>query len=97
MRHYGAEVVEHLTDAAGIRMLVVDEHARGRGVGRALTEACIERARASGLAEVVLHTTKPMRVAHEMYERMGFIRAPELDFGPEGFGVLCLRLQLVRT
>ena len=35
-------------DAAGIRMLAVAPEARGRGVGEALTRACIERAQATG-------------------------------------------------
>src|SRR5262245_19292166 len=35
-------------DAASFRMLAVSADARGRGVGQALVEACIERARAAG-------------------------------------------------
>lgn len=56
--------------------------ARGRGVGRALTEECIRRARAAGCPAVGLHTTEFMAVARAMYERMGFVRVPALDFRP---------------
>lgn len=81
MAQYGSGgAATRLTATSGIRLLGVAPHARGMGVGRALTEACIERARAHGHARVVLHTTEAMQVAWGMYERLGFRRAPELDF-----------------
>lgn len=67
---------------AVIRLLGVAPDVRGRGVGRALTEECIRRARAAGCPAVGLHTTAFMAVARAMYERMGFVRMPELDFRP---------------
>jgi len=81
MAQYGSGgTATTLTRASGIRLLGVAPAARGRGVGRALTAACIERARERGHARVVLHTTAAMQVAWGMYERLGFARAPELDF-----------------
>jgi ribosomal protein S18 acetylase RimI-like enzyme len=81
MAHYGSGgTAGSLTHASGIRLLGVAPAARGHGVGRALTEACIQRARGRGHARVVLHTTRAMQVAWGMYERLGFERAPELDF-----------------
>src|SRR5205814_10435418 len=68
-------------DWAGIRLLGVAPEARGQGAGRALIEALIERARAQGAAAIALHTTERMEVARAMYERMGFVRVPEYDFG----------------
>ena len=70
------------SDWAAFRLLAVDPAARGRGVGRRLTDECIERARAQGAPSWGLHTTAPMRVAREMYERLGFERAPRYDFRP---------------
>ena len=70
------------TEWAAFRLLGVDLAARGSGVGRILTETCIERARAGGAPAVGLHTTAPMFVARAMYERMGFERAPTYDFRP---------------
>ncbi len=67
---------------AAFRLLSVDPAARGGGVGRRLTEVCIERARAAGAPALGLHTTAPMKVARAMYERMGFERAPTYDFHP---------------
>jgi GNAT superfamily N-acetyltransferase len=54
-----------------IRMLIVDPGARGGGVGRALTEECIERARRDGSHVIALHTSAIMAVALPMYLRMG--------------------------
>jgi predicted N-acetyltransferase YhbS len=66
-------------EAAGMRMLAVRPDRQGAGVGRALTEACVARARAEGRARVILHSTDVMKVARAMYGRMGFVEAPELD------------------
>ena len=65
-----------------IRLLGVAPAARGQGVGAALVRECMRRSRRSGAAAVTLHTTDMMAVAIRMYERMGFVRAPELDFEP---------------
>ena len=65
-----------------VRLLAVAPGARGQGVGAALMRACITRTRASGASVLSLHTTDLMRVAKAMYERMGFVRAPELDLTP---------------
>jgi ribosomal protein S18 acetylase RimI-like enzyme len=78
-----------------LRLLAVSPDARGLGVGRMLVEECIRRARAAGAAELGLHTSRSMRVAMEMYRRMGFVRAPEYDFHPEnGEHVQAFRLPL---
>lgn len=69
-------------DWGAFRLLAVDPKGRGHGVGRALTIACLERAREKGAPALGLHTTAPMAVARAMYERMGFERAPEFDFRP---------------
>ncbi len=65
-----------------VRLLAVAPAARGKGIGAALVRECMRRARQSGATVMTLHTTDVMRVAMAMYERMGFIRAPELDFHP---------------
>lgn len=80
---YGADPAMVDLDVAGtpgFRVLAVPPEARGLGVGRLLTEWCIERARASGAASMVIHTTDYMDVAQAMYRRMGFERDERLDF-----------------
>jgi ribosomal protein S18 acetylase RimI-like enzyme len=47
-------------------------------------EECLRRARATDAPFLQLHTMDAMRVARTMYERMGFVRAPQLDFEPIG-------------
>ena len=83
-----------IENASGIRLLGVDPRFRQAGVGRALTNACIQLAREAGHREVILHTTAPMQVAWKMYERLGFVRAEELDFLQEGYPVYGFRLRL---
>jgi len=67
-----------------VRLVAVDPRARGRGVARALVDECIRRARASGATALGLHTSRSMRAAARLYERMGFVRDPERDFQPPG-------------
>lgn len=67
-----------------LRLLAVAREARGSGVGRLLVEECIRRARAAGARELGLHTSRSMAVARALYARMGFVRAPEHDFQPDG-------------
>ena len=65
-----------------VRLLAVAPEARGRGVGEALMHECIRRARQSGVTALTLHTTDMMRAAMRLYGRLGFQRAPALDFHP---------------
>lgn len=66
-----------------IRLLAVAPSARGKGIGAALTQECIRRARESGVSTITLHTLDMMPDAMRMYEKLGFVRMPELDFYPE--------------
>jgi ribosomal protein S18 acetylase RimI-like enzyme len=57
---------------AWVEDVVVDERARGRGVGEALTKAALEVARARGAVTVDL-TSRPSReAANRLYKRLGF-------------------------
>jgi len=76
-----AEIVGSLTLAlfriptgmrAWIEDVVVDEAARGQGVGEALNQAALTRARIEGAKTVDL-TSRPSRdVANRLYKRIGF-------------------------
>ena len=70
------------TEWPEVRLLAVLPSARGQGVGTALMAECIRRARHAGAADLGLHTMDMMRAAMRMYERMGFVRVPDLDFSP---------------
>ena len=67
-----------------IRMLVVDPAFRGKGIGQALSDACIARARRDGAPVIALHTSPIMSVALPMYLKMGFVKAYD---APPIFGV----------
>ena len=58
---------------AWIEDVVVDEAARGHGVGEALNRAALDRAREAGAITVEL-TSRPSReAANRLYLRMGFV------------------------
>jgi GNAT superfamily N-acetyltransferase len=65
-----------------VRLLAVTPASRGQGVGAALVNECIRRARQSGADALTLHTLDFMRSAKQMYEGLGFVRCPELDALP---------------
>ncbi len=95
MQYYGSGgTATSIANASGIRLLAVTQNSRGKGVGRTLTEACINRARSSQRSQVVLHTTDFMKIAWGMYQAMGFVRSPDLDFMQEQLSVFGFRLNL---
>jgi predicted N-acetyltransferase YhbS len=67
------------TGWAGLRALGVEPSARGAGVGQALVQACLERARAAGAPVLCLHTAEFMTAAVAIYERLGLRRDPTFD------------------
>jgi GNAT superfamily N-acetyltransferase len=69
-------------DQGEFRTLSVAPEGRRRGVGRALVVDCLDRARVLGLTEVMLCSLSVMKPAHALYESLGFVRRPELDWFP---------------
>jgi ribosomal protein S18 acetylase RimI-like enzyme len=57
---------------ARIEDVVVDESARGQGVGGALTEEAIRLARAAGARTIDLTSRPSRQSANRLYERLGF-------------------------
>jgi ribosomal protein S18 acetylase RimI-like enzyme len=53
---------------------------RGRGIGKVLLQACLDKARTQGAQTLAIHTSQVMRAACRLYEQSGFRRAPEHDF-----------------
>jgi len=97
MAEYGSGgIATTIQNASGIRLLGVRSTARGAGVGKALTQACIQLARDRGHGQVILHTTQAMRIAWGLYERLGFTRSEELDFSQQGLPVFGFRLSLTQ-
>ena len=77
--------------AASIRLLAVRPASRGRGYGRLLTQACLKRARTLVIPTIFLYTGTFMAAARQLYEKLGFKRAPEFDRDP---GPIAYRLDL---
>jgi GNAT superfamily N-acetyltransferase len=82
-------------EAAAFRLLAVDPSAQGRGVGRVMVQACIDRARRDGKRRLTLMTTGSMDAAHHLYGRLGFRRTPESDMIVEdGLRLMAFELDL---
>ncbi|RKT85777.1 Ribosomal protein S18 acetylase RimI [Saccharopolyspora antimicrobica] len=64
------------------RMLAVAPEAMGNGVGRALVQAVIDRAREQGLERVVLCVKDTSESAQRLYRGLGFQRCPDRDWSP---------------
>jgi len=65
--------------ASSLRAVAAHPKARGRGVGRALLDACQERAQRRGSTQLCLQTSPFMAAAVRLYEGAGFVRTPEYD------------------
>lgn len=84
-------------DEGEFRMLAVSPRARGRGAGRSMVVAVIDRFRADGARGIVLSSLPQMATAHRIYESLGFVRAPEQDWSPAPHVTLiAYRLELSR-
>ncbi|AXT60325.1 GNAT family N-acetyltransferase [Aquimarina sp. AD10] len=80
--------------AAGFRLLAVSHDFRKRGIGRLLTKACIEIGKTEKQKQIIIHSTKAMQIAWDMYEKMGFTRSEDLDFTVDNLIVFGFRLYL---
>jgi ribosomal protein S18 acetylase RimI-like enzyme len=67
---------------AEVRALAVAPEAQGSGVGSALIQAIIARAKASDVSVLLLFTQPDMRIAQRLYERTGFRRLAARDWSP---------------
>ncbi|MDB5502957.1 MAG: MarR family transcriptional regulator [Tardiphaga sp.] len=79
-------LVKASDDVAQIRMLVVERHARGLGVGRALVEQAIRFARQVGYRSITLSTHSILVAARGIYQRAGFelvASEPHHSFGAD--------------
>jgi ribosomal protein S18 acetylase RimI-like enzyme len=74
----GAGNVSIYRVATGVRAIIedviVDQTARGQGIGEALVQHLLEEARGRGAPAVTLTSNPKREAANRLYQRMGFVR-----------------------
>jgi ribosomal protein S18 acetylase RimI-like enzyme len=66
------------SDWAYIRLVAVHPDFEGKGIGKKLTQLCIEKATENDEKCIALHTSEFQNAARHIYESMGFVRIKEL-------------------
>ena len=62
-----------------IRLVAVHPDFEGNGIGKKLTEMCINRAKETGEIIIALHTSEFQNAARHIYESMGFEKIKDLE------------------
>jgi ribosomal protein S18 acetylase RimI-like enzyme len=81
-------------DECELHLLAIAAEVRRQGIGRALVEAAIVRAKQRGYLRMLLWTQLSMYAAQRLYESVGFVRVPARDFEDGGRKFLFFECQL---
>ena len=91
----GSNLPDYLPDEwASVRLLVVSPSYRRKGIGRALMEISILKAKHDEAAVLALHTSPIMEVALPLYLRMGFEKVKDIpDIHGVPYSIYKLKLE----
>lgn len=70
---HGCAAMVYRGDKGQLRWVVLDQHARGQGLGQKLVNLAMEDARARGFRSVFLETTDGLAASMAIYESLGFV------------------------
>ena len=79
-------LVKQTQTIAKLRMLLLEPHARGLGLGRRLVHECVQFARSSGYRKITLWTQSNLLAARKLYQSAGFKlikQEPQRAFGAD--------------
>jgi DNA-binding MarR family transcriptional regulator/GNAT superfamily N-acetyltransferase len=79
-------LVKQTYTIAKLRMLLLEPHARGLGLGRRLVDECMQFARSSGYRKITLWTQSNLLAARKLYHSAGFKlikQEPQRAFGAD--------------
>ena len=79
---------------AEIKRVFVTETGRGKGVGKALSDALITRIRADGYRRILLDTNPDFTAARRVYEALGFKQRGPYSEMPDGVAELLVYYEL---
>ena len=77
-------LVKESATTAKLRLLIVEPHARGQGLGKRLVAECVAFARRAGYKKLVLWTQSNLLAARAIYASAGFTKVksqPHREFG----------------
>ncbi len=66
-------------NCAYIRLVAVHPDFEGNGIGKKLTQLCIDRAKEMNEKVIALHTSEFQHAARHIYESLGFAKIKDLD------------------
>lgn len=72
----GCIAVKLAAEGPYLSRVYLKKEARGKGIGRMMTEFAFDEARKRGFTHIHLWTDTRLLTAHKMYEAMGFTRRP---------------------
>jgi GNAT superfamily N-acetyltransferase len=79
-------------DCCYIRLVAVHPDFEGNGIGKRLTEVCLNHAQETGEKIIALHTSEFQNAARHIYEKMGFQK--QIEFEQFGKTYWLYKLQL---